>query len=124
MKRGSVLDRRQVVVLSFLLFSACAHRSTAFRDVDAAIEKELANAIPSIAVAVAKNGSIVHEGVRLSDVEAHRRATVNTPYPLASVTKPLVATGLMMLAERKRVDLDQPAHHYAGGWVPATPTNR
>ena len=61
MKRGPVLDRRLVVVLSFLLLSACAHRSTAFRDVDAAIEKELANAIPSIAVAVAKNGSIVHE---------------------------------------------------------------
>ncbi|MDP9190638.1 MAG: beta-lactamase family protein [Acidobacteriota bacterium] len=110
-------------VVLVLFLSSCAHRSTAFRDVDASIEKELANAIPSIAVAVARNGSIVHEAAfGFADAEANRRATVHTPYPLASVTKPFVATGLMALAERGRVDLDQPAHRYAGGWVASTET--
>src|SRR5215212_2955041 len=111
---------RRLLVLCLFLSSACAHRSTAFREVDTAIEKELAKGIPSIAIAVARNGSIVHEAAfGFADAEAGRRATVNTPYPLASVTKPFVATGLMVLAERKRVDLDQPAQRYAGGWVPA-----
>lgn len=111
---------RRLAVLCLVLFSACAHRSATFPDVDAAIEKELANAIPSIAVAVARNGVIVHEAAfGFADAEGKRPATVNTPYPLASVTKPFVATGLMVLAERGQVDLDQPAHRYAGGWVAA-----
>lgn len=101
---------RRLIAFALLLFSACAHRSPTFVDVDAAIAKELANGTPSIAVAIAKNGAIVHEA-------AFGGTTVHTPYPLASVTKPLVATGLMVLAERKRVELDQPAHRYAGGWV-------
>ncbi|HKO56072.1 MAG TPA: serine hydrolase domain-containing protein [Thermoanaerobaculia bacterium] len=110
---------RRLIILSLFLSSACAHRSTAFRDVDASIEAELAKPIPSIAVAVARNGTIVHEAA-FGFADANRRATVHTPYPLASVTKPFVATGVMLLAERKRIDLDQPAHRYAGGWVPAT----
>lgn len=110
-----------LVVLCLFLSSACAHRSITFRDLDAAIEKELANATLSITVAVARNGSMVHEAAfGFAAAEASRRATVSTPYPLASVTKPFVATGLMVLAERKRVDLDQPAHRYAGGWVQPT----
>ncbi len=105
---------QRLLVLSLLFSSACAHhQSAAFVEVDAAIEKELASGIPSIAVAIAKNGSIVHEA-------AFGPATVHTPYPLASVTKPMVATGLMLLAERRKVDLDQPAHRYVGGWVAAT----
>jgi CubicO group peptidase (beta-lactamase class C family) len=111
---------RRLIILSLALSSACAHRSAAFRDIDEAIEKELAKGIPSIAVAVARNGAIVHEAAfGFADAEERRRATVRTPYPLASVTKPLVATGVMALAERKRIDLDQPAARYAGDWVPA-----
>jgi CubicO group peptidase (beta-lactamase class C family) len=110
---------RRLFVFCLFLFSACAHRSTAFVEVDAAVEKELANGIPSIAIAVAKHGAIVHEAA-FGFADANRRATVHTPYPLASVTKPFVATAIMMLAERKRVELDQPASPYAGGWVPAT----
>lgn len=107
---------RWFLVVGLFLASACAHHSAAFPDVDAAIEKELANSIPSIAVAVARHGTIVHEAA-FGFADANRPATVNTPYPLASITKPFVATGLMVLAERKQVDLDQPAQRYAGGWV-------
>jgi CubicO group peptidase (beta-lactamase class C family) len=44
-----------------------------------------------------------------ADKERRLAATTRTPYPLASVTKPLIATGLMLLAERGQVDLDAPA---------------
>ncbi|MCM2316517.1 MAG: beta-lactamase family protein [Thermoanaerobaculia bacterium] len=108
-------------LLLLLFVSACAHRPAAFRDVDGAIEQELTRGIPSIAVAVARSGSIVHQAAfGFANAEENRRATVSTPYPVASVTKPIVATGLMILAERGLVDLDQPANHYAGEWVPET----
>lgn len=113
---------RRVLLLPLLfVVAACAHQSTAFHDVDAAAEKELAKPIPSIAIAIAKDGRIVHEAAfGFADVANQQRATIHTPYPLASVTKPFVATALMHLAETKRVDLDQPASRYAGGWVPST----
>ena len=112
---------RRLALLALLLSTACAHqqRPAALPGIDAAIEKELANGIPSAAVAIAKNGVIVHEAA-FGFADANRRATVNTPYPLASVTKPFVATGIKLLAERGKIDLDQPASRYAGGWVPAT----
>ena len=115
------MNLRVVVVLALLISSSCAHRS--FIDLDASIDKELAKGVPSIAVAIAKDGKVIHEqAFGFADSEAKLPATVTTPYPLASVTKPFIATGVMLLAERKVVDLDQAAAHYAGGWVPASET--
>jgi GNAT superfamily N-acetyltransferase len=38
--------------------------------------------------------------------------TPETIYSLASLTKPLTATGIMLLAERGKVDLDEPIEKY------------
>src|SRR5207247_1117538 len=38
----------------------------------------------------------------------------NTIYPLASISKPITATGLMVLVERGQVDLDLPINTYLG----------
>ena len=35
-------------------------------------------------------------------------------FSLASLTKPMTATGLMVLAERGLIDLDKPANDYLG----------
>lgn len=83
------------IIIALLLLTACAHQPPVTIEAD----------VPSIAWAIAKNGRIVHEGAN--------NATVHTPFPLASVTKPLVATAVMILAERGKIDLDQPAHHYS-----------
>lgn len=115
-----MLVRRLLALSLFLLSAACAHQSAAFRDVDASIRKEVTAGVPSIAVAIAKDGRIVHEAAfGFADAEGKVGATVDTPYPLASVTKPFVATAVMRLVERKQLDLDQPAARYAGGWVQA-----
>jgi CubicO group peptidase (beta-lactamase class C family) len=36
-------------------------------------------------------------------------------YTIASTSKPITATGLMVLAERKKVDLDTDVNAYLGG---------
>jgi CubicO group peptidase (beta-lactamase class C family) len=70
---------------------------------------------PSIAVAVAVEGKIVwEEGFGWADKQKQVPATPNTRYPVASVAKPFVSTGLMILAERGLVDLSRPANHYLG----------
>lgn len=72
--------------------------------------------VPSIVVAVARDGVVLwEEGFGWADREAKVRATPHTRYSLASVTKPLTATAIMMLAEQGRIDLDAPIERYLGG---------
>jgi len=67
----------------------------------------------SLAVAVAKNGDIVwEEGFGWANREKEIKATPQTVYHLASVSKPITATGLMLLVERGLLDLDRPANDY------------
>jgi len=70
---------------------------------------------PSIAVAVAKGGRIIwEEGFGFADVEHRTPATPTTLYSMASISKPITATGLMKLVEQGKVDLDRPANDYLG----------
>ena len=72
-------------------------------------------AAPSLAVAVARNGQIAwSEAFGFADREAHVAATVETPYSIASLTKPFTATAIMILAERQRLGLDEPLSRYLG----------
>jgi len=71
--------------------------------------------VPSVAVAVARDGKILwEEGFGWADIEHRVPADPHTMYSLASISKPITATGLMVLVERKRVDLDRPINDYLG----------
>lgn len=71
--------------------------------------------VPSIAVAVARDGKIVwEEGFGWANRAKRIVATPDTAYSLASVSKPLTATGLMILTQRGLIDLDRPMNDYLG----------
>jgi hypothetical protein len=71
--------------------------------------------MPSIAVAVSKGRTIVwEEGFGWADREKRVPATEHTMYSLASISKPFTATGLMILVQEGRVNLDRPANEYLG----------
>jgi CubicO group peptidase (beta-lactamase class C family) len=71
--------------------------------------------IASLAIAVAQDGRIVWEGAYgWADKEKKIRATPRSVYALASITKLMTATGLMVLVERGQVDLDRPVNDYLG----------
>jgi CubicO group peptidase (beta-lactamase class C family) len=71
--------------------------------------------LPSVVVAVAKNGRIVwEEGFGWADVERQVPATPHTPYSLASVSKPFTATAIMKLVDAERLVLDRSANDYLG----------
>ena len=70
---------------------------------------------PSLAVGVAQDGVILWEDAfGWADREKRVPATPHTPYSLASISKPIAATGLMLLAEQAKVDLDRPIDEYLG----------
>jgi CubicO group peptidase (beta-lactamase class C family) len=80
------------------------------------IQRALVNQqIPSLAVAVAKDGKIVWEqGFGWADRENRRPANEHTMYSLASISKPITATGLMLLVQRGELQLDDPVNQHLG----------
>lgn len=92
-----------------------AVRSSQFDSVRSLIRRAIDDGVPSIAVAVAKNGRIVwEEGFGMADRERRTPAGPHTMYSLASISKPFTATGLMKLVERGKIQLDRPANEYLG----------
>jgi len=71
--------------------------------------------LPSVSVAVSRGGEILwEESFGWADVEGRIPATPHTPYSLASISKPMTATGVLLLRQEGRVDLDAPLDAYMG----------
>ncbi|CAK9058405.1 Uncharacterized protein Rv1367c, partial [Durusdinium trenchii] len=62
---------------------------------------------------VARDGEVVHCGaVGFADLEDQRPMTTDTLFAIASMTKPITATALMMLVDEGKVSLDDDASKY------------
>jgi len=73
-------------------------------------------ALPSVAYGISRGSSdLVAGAFGLADKEAGLLASPLIPYSLASISKPLTATGITLLASRGLIDLDVPIDEYLGG---------
>lgn len=71
--------------------------------------------MPSLSISVAREGEIVFEEAwGYADVEKQIPASPDTPYSMASISKPITAVALMRLVDKGRVDLDRPINDYLG----------
>jgi CubicO group peptidase (beta-lactamase class C family) len=69
--------------------------------------------IPGVSVGVVVHDALVFaDGVGFANVRRRTRATADTPYLIASVTKLFTATLALQLAEEGRLDLDAPVTRY------------
>jgi CubicO group peptidase (beta-lactamase class C family) len=69
--------------------------------------------IPGMSAAVVKDGQLVWaRGLGYADIENHIPAAPETPYHLASVTKPFAAVIIMQLVQEGKLSLDDPVSHY------------
>jgi CubicO group peptidase (beta-lactamase class C family) len=72
-----------------------------------------AGSIPGLAIGITRGGHILLvKGYGLADLAAERRVTTDSIFPIASVTKTVTATGIMMLVEEGRIALDAPVDQY------------
>ncbi len=96
--------------------SASAPSQERFAKVRAMIlEAVQKSGIPSISIAAAEGGGIVwEESFGYADKEKKIKATRDSLYALASISKAFTGTGLMVLAEKKLIDLDKPVNDYLG----------
>lgn len=64
-------------------------------------------------IAVSQNGAIIYEkGFGLADVEAGRPVTINTRFPIGSITKPITCRAVQELAAKGKIDTDAPVSRY------------
>jgi len=93
-----------------ILAAAAAQREALIR-FEAEVESlREALRIPGLSAAVVHNGDLIWaRGFGTADVEGGIEATAETPYGLASVTKPFAAFLLMRKVETGELDLDTPA---------------
>jgi CubicO group peptidase (beta-lactamase class C family) len=78
-------------------------------------ERVRSGKVPSLAVGVIKDGELVwDEAFGWADRERKIKATGDTLYPVASVSKALTATGVFLLAQRGQLKLDGPVEDYLG----------
>src|SRR5262245_59164435 len=108
-----------LVLFAAVITAGSAHQKNnpaAFDSVREFIKQQLTERrLPSIAVAVARDGQIIwEEAFGWADSEKRVSATPHTMYSLASISKPITATGLMILKERGRIELDRPINEYLG----------
>lgn len=108
------------LLLVALLFPECRSRREGeerFSDIRSKILDFMEDEnVPSVSLAVAQHGTIVwEESFGWANREKKTKATPNTMYEIASIAKVFTTTGLMVLRERRLVDLDTPVEPYLGG---------
>jgi len=123
--KKNILTKSSIILILYLFFFAatnCGSSNNATDDLPfsktrSKIENHIKEAknIPSISVAVAKDGKIIwEESFGLADVEKQIKASPHTMYHLGSLGKVYTATAIMILKERGLIDLDKPANDYLG----------
>lgn len=69
--------------------------------------------LPSLAIGVLKDGKVIYQkAFGYADVENKVKATVQTSYQLASLTKPITATAILKLHQQGLINLDDPITEY------------
>lgn len=69
--------------------------------------------VPGLSVLVAKEGQITKSAAYgQASIELHVPATTNSVFELASLTKPFVATAIILLAQEKALEIDDPISRY------------
>ena len=109
-----------IVALGFLGLAsrAVAQEGKLPSDTQAKLEASIAKfmkagSVPGISVAVVEKGEYIWSaGFGMADLENSVPATSQTLYRLASISKPLTATGAMQLWEQGKLDLDAPVQKY------------
>lgn len=87
-----------------------------FDEISGWIKRQLDyNGDPGLAVAVVKDGKIIFaKGFGWADKEKRHRANEHTAYSIASISKPITATGIQILAQADKINVDRPANDYLG----------
>ena len=114
-----------LMVVPFMAQPVTATARTSAPDVatiDAFVREQVQrHGIPGLALALVEGDRIIHLGGYGKADQTGRAVTPQTPFVLASVSKPLTAVAVMQLVEAGKVELDAPVQRYLPGFRVADP---
>ena len=111
-----------ILVLSCIYATSVAHADPT----DDFVNKQLVEfQLPGLSLAVVKDGKIIKaEGYGFAERDGKVPATPETVYKIGSISKQFIATGIMLLAQDKRLRLDDRINKYLpnapSSWTPIT----
>ncbi|HEX5324840.1 MAG TPA: serine hydrolase [Capsulimonadaceae bacterium] len=109
--------RTLLILIAACIFVLAAPRVAYADKIDDYVQRQMqAQHIPGLSLAIVKNGKIAKaRGYGLADLEQKTPATPQTLYELASVTKQLTATAVMLLVQDGKIGLDDKISQYVKG---------
>lgn len=103
-----------VLLLSFIFLNVKAQ--PVFKKMDSVMLRLYPADIPGAALLIEKNGKIIIEkGYGLADLKTKMPVTASTNFRMASVSKQFTAMSIMLLAERKKLSVNDPISKYFPG---------
>jgi D-alanyl-D-alanine carboxypeptidase len=105
-----------LAILNLLLLISCISAQPADK-VDDFIKAEMRKQhIPGVALAVIKDGKIIKtRGYGSANVETNTPVTNETVFKIGSISKPIIAMGIMLLVEDGKISLDDKVSKFLDG---------
>eukprot|EP01132_Coremiostelium_polycephalum_P018020 gene18020-21508_t len=107
-----------VILVLFLIVSGCKKseqpkpESKKFNEIEAYLQT-VSETVPGISIAITNGPDIVYtKSFGFSNVQTKEKLTPLSTYHVASVSKTFTATAVMQLAEKGKIDIDQPLITY------------
>lgn len=103
-------------LFSVFLLISCISAQQADK-VDDFIKSEMQKQnIPGVALAVIKDGKVIkNKGYGLANVETNTPITSETVFKIGSISKPIIAMGIMLLVEEGKISLDDKVSKFLDG---------
>ncbi|MEO5894314.1 MAG: serine hydrolase domain-containing protein [Vicinamibacterales bacterium] len=107
-------------VLTATLLLAGMVSTAASGPVDDYVKRQMtARKLPGVSLAVVQHGRIVKaEGYGVASLELRAAATAQTVYEIGSISKQFAADAILLLAEERKLQLDDPIAKYVDGTPP------
>lgn len=106
--------KMKIKFLVFYLFVTTISLGQIHPKINALIEAEInASKVPALAVAVIDSGKVVHISANgLRDIILKKKATINTPFHIASVSKTVTNMAVFKLVESGKIELKTDINNY------------
>lgn len=102
-----------VIALLTTSLSGSPAQSTGFDALASLVDKKMVEyGVPGVAFGIVKNGEVRTRAFGVTNLDNPQPVTADTVFPLASITKTVVATAVMRLVEQGKLDLDAPVRKY------------
>ena len=103
-----------VLTLIYLLLPKQQIKSDTAKNIEDYISAKMEEiAIPGMAISVIRNGEVILlKGYGYANVKSQKKVDINTPFNIASISKPILGIALLKLVDQKKMDLDRDINSY------------